>query len=204
MSRDARRQDRAQDGRHRADRRRSASWATRRSSSIPATAPQALHQGPVIMGTPGAGPHRTSRQTLGDRADSVLLGAQADREQAHRRRAARDADGARGHAQGGTAHDGGLRRPEQGPTASSPGRWPRCEQVSARLDSTLASPALSRTLDRADTLTANLAAMTAQFTATGARLDTLLCGMNQGRGHPRQVRHRHGALLRHARAVAVA
>ena len=37
-------------------------------------------------------------------------------------------------------------------------------QLSARLDSTLANPALGRTLARADTLTANLAAMTAQLT----------------------------------------
>jgi phospholipid/cholesterol/gamma-HCH transport system substrate-binding protein len=56
------------------------------------------------------------------------------------------------------------------------------EQLTTRLDSTLAHPALSRTLNRADTLTANLASMTAQLTSTGARLDTLLLGMNQGRG----------------------
>jgi phospholipid/cholesterol/gamma-HCH transport system substrate-binding protein len=56
------------------------------------------------------------------------------------------------------------------------------EQVTARLDSTLAHPALSRTLNRADTLTGNLASMTAQLTSTGARLDTLLLNMNQGRG----------------------
>jgi phospholipid/cholesterol/gamma-HCH transport system substrate-binding protein len=46
----------------------------------------------------------------------------------------------------------------------------------------LANPALARTLNRTDTLTANLASMTAQLTSTGARLDTLLLNMNQGRG----------------------
>jgi phospholipid/cholesterol/gamma-HCH transport system substrate-binding protein len=56
------------------------------------------------------------------------------------------------------------------------------ERLTTRLDSTLADPALSRTLNRADTLTGNLAAMTAQLTSTGARLDTLLLGMNQGQG----------------------
>jgi ABC-type transporter Mla subunit MlaD len=52
-------------------------------------------------------------------------------------------------------------------------------QLSTRLDSTLASPAFSR---RTDSITANLAAMTSQFAATGARLDTLLAGMNRGQG----------------------
>jgi hypothetical protein len=56
------------------------------------------------------------------------------------------------------------------------------EQLTTRLDTTLASPALSRTLNRTDTLTANLASMTAQLTSTGARLDTLLLNMNEGRG----------------------
>ena len=51
-----------------------------------------------------------------------------------------------------------------------------------RLDSTLANPALARTLGRADTLTSNLSAMTAQLTTTSARLDSVLSGVNSGRG----------------------
>ena len=54
--------------------------------------------------------------------------------------------------------------------------------LGTRLDSTLANPALARTLGRADTLTGNLAAMTAQLTTTSARLDTVLSGVNSGRG----------------------
>jgi phospholipid/cholesterol/gamma-HCH transport system substrate-binding protein len=43
---------------------------------------------------------------------------------------------------------------------------------------------LNRTLEalRTDTLSANVAAMTSQLTATTERLDTLLAGMNRGQG----------------------
>ena len=51
-----------------------------------------------------------------------------------------------------------------------------------RLDSTLANPNLARALDRTDSLTANLSAMTAQLTTTSARLDSVLSGVNSGRG----------------------
>ena len=73
--------------------------------------------------------------------------------------------------------------------------------LSTRLDSTLANPALARTLGRADTLTGNLAAMTAQLTTTGARLDTRAARASTGPGHPRQVRHRHGLVHRHPGAT---
>ena len=75
--------------------------------------------------------------------------------------------------------------------------------LSARLDSTLANPALARTLGRADTLTGNLAAMTAQLTRTGARLDTVLAGVNSGRGTIGKFATDSGLLLRHPGAVAV-
>jgi phospholipid/cholesterol/gamma-HCH transport system substrate-binding protein len=72
--------------------------------------------------------------------------------------------------------------PQQGPTAQLTRTLGTLEQLTVRLDSTLANPALTRTLNRADTLTGNLAGMTAQLTSTGARLDTLLLNLNQGRG----------------------
>jgi hypothetical protein len=55
-------------------------------------------------------------------------------------------------------------------------------QLGARLDSTLANPALQRTLSGSDTLTANFSAMAKAFAGTGARLDTLLARMNAGQG----------------------
>jgi phospholipid/cholesterol/gamma-HCH transport system substrate-binding protein len=41
---------------------------------------------------------------------------------------------------------------------------------------------LSRTLNRADTLTSNLAAMTQQLGNASAQLDSVLAGVNRGRG----------------------
>jgi hypothetical protein len=64
---------------------------------------------------------------------------------------------------------------ERGPTAEITRTMAAFRQLSGRLDTTLANPALVRTLARTDTLTGNLAAMT-------ARLDTLLAAINRGQG----------------------
>ena len=56
------------------------------------------------------------------------------------------------------------------------------QHLTARLDSTLANPALARTMTHLDSATATLNTMSAQFTTTGARLDTLLAGITHGKG----------------------
>jgi len=147
----------------------------------PGDASQALTRDRVIIGSQAEGLTDLA-QTLGDRADSVLLGAQ----QIVNKRTADELYATL------TALQGTLKAAERtmgvygdvnrGPTAQLTRTMASLEQLTTRLDSTLANPALSRTLNRADTLTANLASMTAQLTSTGARLDTLLLGMNQGRG----------------------
>ena len=147
----------------------------------PGDAPQLLTRDRVIIGSQAEGLTDLA-QTLGDRADSVLLGAQ----QIVNKRTADELYATL------TALQGTLKAAERtmgvygdanrGPTAQLTRTMASLEQLTTRLDSTLANPALSRTLNRADTLTANLASMTAQLTSTGARLDTLLLGMNQGRG----------------------
>ena len=147
----------------------------------PGDAPQSLTRDRVIIGSQAEGLTDLA-QTLGDRADSVLLGAQ----QIVNKRTADELYATL------TALQGTLKAAERtmavygdankGPTAQLTRTMASLEQLTTRLDSTLANPALSRTLNRADTLTANLAGMTAQLTSTGARLDTLLLGMNQGRG----------------------
>ena len=147
----------------------------------PGKAPQRLTRDRVIIGRE-AGGITDLAQTLGNRADSVLIGAQ----QIVNKRTADELYATL------TALQGTLKaaertmavygNPTKGPTAQLSKTMASLEQVTIRLDSTLANPALSRTLNRADTLTSNLAAMTAQLTSTGARLDTLLLGMNQGRG----------------------
>ena len=147
----------------------------------PGDAPQSLTRDRVIIGSQAEGLTDLA-QTLGDRADSVLLGAQ----QIVNKRTADELYATL------TALQGTLKAAERtmgvygdankGPTAQLTRTMASLERLTTRLDSTLANPALSRTLNRADTLTANLAGMTAQLTSTGARLDTLLLGMNQGRG----------------------
>jgi phospholipid/cholesterol/gamma-HCH transport system substrate-binding protein len=147
----------------------------------PGRAPQRLSRDRVIIGAQEGGITDVA-QTLADRADSVLLGAQHIVNK-------RTADELYATL---TALQGTLKAAERtmrvygdankGPTAQLTQTMASLEQLTTRLDSTLANPALSRTLGRADTLTANLASMTAQLTSTGARLDTLLLGMNQGRG----------------------
>jgi phospholipid/cholesterol/gamma-HCH transport system substrate-binding protein len=147
----------------------------------PGQAPQRLTRDRVIIGTQAAG-FSDMAQSLGDRADSVLLGAQ----QIVNKRTADELYATL------TALQGTLKAAERtmrvygdaqnGPTAQLTKTLASLEQLTSRLDSTLANPALARTLQRADTLTGNLATMTAQFSSTGARLDTLLANLNQGRG----------------------
>jgi phospholipid/cholesterol/gamma-HCH transport system substrate-binding protein len=147
----------------------------------PGQAPQRLTRDRVIIGTQAAGLSDMA-QGLGDRADSVLLGAQ----QIVNKRTADELYATL------TALQGALNAAERtmrvygdaqnGPTAQLTKTLASLEQLTSRLDSTLADPALARTLQRADTLTGNLATMTSQFSSTGARLDTLLANLNQGRG----------------------
>jgi phospholipid/cholesterol/gamma-HCH transport system substrate-binding protein len=147
----------------------------------PGNAPQSLTRDRVILGFQEGGLTDVA-QTLADRADSVLLGAQhiVNKRTADELYATLTA--LQNTLKAAERTMGVYGNQNQGPTAQLTRTMASLEQLTTRLDSTLANPALSRTLNRADTLTANLASMTAQITATGARLDTLLLGMNQGRG----------------------
>jgi phospholipid/cholesterol/gamma-HCH transport system substrate-binding protein len=147
----------------------------------PGDAAQALTRDRVIIGNQAGGLTDVA-QTLADRADSVLLGAQhiVNKRTADELYATLTA--LQGTLKAAERTMGVYGNPNKGPTAQLTRTMASLEQVTARLDSTLAHPALSRTLNRADTLTGNLASMTAQLTSTGARLDTLLLNMNQGRG----------------------
>ncbi len=69
-----------------------------------------------------------------------------------------------------------------GPVAELVATMKEFRKLSARLDTALANPAVSRTLERADTLTGNLAVMTKQLSATGERFDSLLAGIQRGEG----------------------
>jgi phospholipid/cholesterol/gamma-HCH transport system substrate-binding protein len=140
----------------------------------PGRAPELLPPGKVILGSQDLGLSGRAME-LSDRADSILIGAQAlvNKETAEQIRSTL------------TALEGTLKAaqrtmqiygdPDKGPTAELTKTMMTFRQLSTRLDSTLIS-------FRTDTISANLAAMTAQLTTTGARLDTLLGGMNRGQG----------------------
>jgi phospholipid/cholesterol/gamma-HCH transport system substrate-binding protein len=70
----------------------------------------------------------------------------------------------------------------EGPTAELEATMVSLQQLSRRIDSTLASPALDRTLTNLDTITVKLGRMTDQYTATGARLDSILASIDRGEG----------------------
>lgn len=147
----------------------------------PGRAPQPLRHQQVILGTEA--PALADRaKALGDRADSVLLGAQAIVNQKTADHLHATLDALQGTLKATQRTMEVLGNTRTGPTAELTQTMASFRSLSTRLDSTLAHPALSRTLGRADTLTGNLAAMTAQLTMTTARLDTLLAGVSNGRG----------------------
>jgi phospholipid/cholesterol/gamma-HCH transport system substrate-binding protein len=140
----------------------------------PGDAPILLSKDKIIIGSRSSG-LADRAQELGDLADSVLLGAQAIVNQ-------KTADQLRSTL---TALEGTLKAAQRtmliygdstrGPTAELTRTMVAFRQLSTRLDSTLANPALGRALSRSDTLTGNLAAVTARF-------DSTLAAINRGQG----------------------
>jgi phospholipid/cholesterol/gamma-HCH transport system substrate-binding protein len=140
----------------------------------PGRAGEFLPPGKVILGSQDLGLAGRALE-LSDRADSILVGAQAivNKETAQQLRSTL------------SALEGTLRATERtmrvfgdsakGPTAELTKTLATFRQLSTRLDSTLIA-------FRTDTLSANLTAMTSQLSTTSARLDTLLAGVTQGRG----------------------
>jgi phospholipid/cholesterol/gamma-HCH transport system substrate-binding protein len=140
----------------------------------PGRSGQVLAPGKVILGTQDLGLAGKAAE-LSDRADSILIGAQAivNKETAEQLRSMLTAlEGTLKAAQRTMQIYGDSTR---GPTAELTRTMASFRQLSERLDSTLANPALSRTLSRTDTLTGNLAAMTARF-------DSTLAAINRGQG----------------------
>jgi phospholipid/cholesterol/gamma-HCH transport system substrate-binding protein len=140
----------------------------------PGNSGQPLPPGKVILGSQELG--LTGRaMELSDRADSILIGAQAivNKETAEQLRSTL------------TALEATLRATQRtmqvyadtvdGPTAELTRTMASFRQLTNQLNKTLEGL-------RTDTLSTNLAAMTSQLTATTERLDTLLAGMNRGQG----------------------
>jgi phospholipid/cholesterol/gamma-HCH transport system substrate-binding protein len=69
-----------------------------------------------------------------------------------------------------------------GPTAELQATLSEFRTLAVKLDSTISAPAVVRARDKADTLVGNLSAMSAQFRATGERLDSVLAKLERGEG----------------------
>ncbi len=140
----------------------------------PGRATQPLPTGQVIRGSQDLG--LTGVATgLAERADSILLGAQSivNERTGEQLRSTLTALEATLKAAQRTMQI--YSNPNQGPTAELTKTMATFRQLSGRLDSALIS-------FHADTISANLTAMTSQLTSTSGRLDTLLAGMNRGQG----------------------
>jgi len=140
----------------------------------PGRAGEPLPTGRVILGSQDLG--LTGKATgLAERADSILLGAQSivNEQTGEQLRSMLTALEATLKAAQRTMVIYG--NPNEGPTAELTKTMAAFRQLSSRLDSALIA-------FRTDTISANLAAMTAQLTATSGRLDTLLAGMSRGQG----------------------
>jgi phospholipid/cholesterol/gamma-HCH transport system substrate-binding protein len=147
----------------------------------PGHAGEILPPGRIILGTQEVG-LSSKAVALGDRADSVLIGAQAIVNQKTADQLYATMNALQATLKASTRVMEMYANPNTGPSAELTRTMASMRKLTERLDSTLANPALGRTLGRADTLTANLAAMTAQLTSTGARLDTLLADISHGKG----------------------
>ncbi len=147
----------------------------------PGKAQQPLPEGQVIIGRTKSG-FGDRAESLGDRADSVLIGLQefANKETAQELRQTLTAlQSTLGAAEGTMRVYGDQNR---GPTAELTRTMTSLRSLSDRLDSTLGNPGLNAALGRSDSLTQSLNTMTTQLAATSARLDTVLLNVTQGRG----------------------
>jgi phospholipid/cholesterol/gamma-HCH transport system substrate-binding protein len=140
-----------------------------------------LAKGQVVQGSqaPGFGDIAAN---LSARADTVLRGVQqlVDTQMVRQLRATSAAAQATLAAAQRTMQLYGD--PDRGPTAELTKTMQQFRQLGLRLDSTLASPGLQRALQRSDSLTQSLNAMSAQFAVTGARLDSVLAQVQHGDG----------------------
>jgi len=148
---------------------------------IPGDSPTVLPKGQVVMGISPPGLMEIAGG-LSDRADSVLINAQGFVGPAMQDRATKTLEEATKALQSSQRLMATLNDPKHGPSAELALTLQAMRGTLARLDSTLSAPAVVRARDKADTLVNNLNAMSSQFTATGARLDSVLALVQTGKG----------------------
>lgn len=147
----------------------------------PGESPTPLPKGQVIMGFSPPGLMQVAGR-LTDRADSVLINAQGLTGPEMQDRLARTLEEATRTLQSSQRLIATLNDPKNGPSAELSLTMQALRGTLARLDSTLGAPAVVAARDKADTLVTNLNAMSAQFTSTGARLDSVLALVQHGQG----------------------
>lgn len=148
----------------------------------PGTSPQMLAAGQAITGNEAA-PGLTSKlEDMGAQASEVMQGA---REILNRR----TADDLHNTLLAMQRLMDTYSDPRRGPSAELSATLASLRQMSEHLDGILANPHTANVLAHLDTLSGNLAGSTrslgdlsAQITRTAASLDTLLAGMNAGKG----------------------
>jgi len=148
---------------------------------FPGESPTVLPKGQVIMGFSPPGLMEIAGG-LSDRADSVLINAQGLTGQEMQERLRKTLEEATKTLQISQKLLLTLNDPNTGPSRELALTMQAMRGTLARLDSNLSAPAVIRARDKADSLAGNLNAMSAQFTATGARLDSVLMLVQTGRG----------------------
>ena len=112
---------------------------------------------------------------LADRADSVLIGAQAIMSK-------RTADELHATLVAMQRTMNALADRVPATTEAAQDMFEALGNMMKSLDTLVSNPGLKKALAGSDSVVANMAAMTAQFTTTGARLDSLLTAINSGQG----------------------
>lgn len=147
----------------------------------PGISPTPLPEGTrVIGGETGGLLDRAAK--LGDRADSLLLGAQRVLSPGVAARLTDALDAMKAALQATTKTMELYGREDRGPARELTLTLQQAQRATARLDSVLANPGLQRALTASDTLVRDLGAMSRQVAATGARLDSLLARLDRGEG----------------------
>jgi len=133
-----------------------------------------LPDGQLVLGETGGG-IMGRFSSLADRGDSVMIGVQAMANQ-------KMADDLRATLKSLQRTLDIMSQKLPATTDEAAQTMASLRHLTSRLDTILSNPALDRTVSRMDTLTGNLSGMSAQFTTTGARLDSLLSTILKGEG----------------------
>jgi phospholipid/cholesterol/gamma-HCH transport system substrate-binding protein len=148
----------------------------------PGSAPQMLADGQVITGNEAAPGLSSKLEDMGTQAKEVMQGAREILNQ-------RTADDLHNTLLAMQRLMNAYSDPTKGPSAELTSTLASLRQMSEHLDRLLSDPHTASVLAHLDTLSGNLAGstrslgdLTAQLTRTGASLDTLLAGMNAGKG----------------------